>query len=142
VEVEMKKLHISYQNKMLTGVCGGLSESFGIDAMIIRLIFLITLFFGGTGIIAYLILFAILPKSQQEPDIIDIEPEPEEAMQNKIYRKWDNRMIAGVCSGIAQYLNWDVSWVRITFVIMSFIGGVGAILYAIFWFMFPNEEII
>lgn len=138
----MKKLHISYQNKMLTGVCGGLSESFGIDAMIIRLIFLITLFFGGTGIIAYLILFAILPKSQQEPDIIDIEPEPEEAMQNKIYRKWDNRMIAGVCSGIAQYLNWDVSWVRITFVIMSFIGGVGAILYAIFWFMFPNEEII
>ncbi len=127
---------------MLTGVCGGLSESFGIDAMIIRLIFLITLFFGGTGIIAYLILFAILPKSQQEPDIIDIEPEPEEAMQNKIYRKWDNRMIAGVCSGIAQYLNWDVSWVRITFVIMSFIGGVGAILYAIFWFMFPNEEII
>ena len=136
----MKKLHISHQNKMLTGVCGGLSESFGINAMIIRLIFLITLFFGGTGIIAYLILFAILPKSQQEMDIIDIEPEPEEEIKNKIYRKWDDRMIAGVCSGIAQYLNWDVSFIRIAFVIMTFIGGVGAILYAIFWFMFPNEE--
>ena len=136
----MKKLHISHQNKMLTGVCGGLSESFGINAMIIRGIFLITLFFGGTGIIAYLILFAVLPKSRQEPDIIDIEPEPEEEMKNKIYRKWDDRMIAGVCSGIAQYLNWDVSFIRIAFVIMSFTGGVGVVLYAIFWFMFPNEE--
>ena len=136
----MKKLHISYQNKMLTGVCGGLSESFEINAMIIRLVFLVSLFFGGTGLIAYLILFAILPKSQQEPDIIDIEPEPEEEMQNKIYRKWDDRMIAGVCSGIAQYLNWDVSLIRIVFVIMSFTGGVGVVLYAIFWFMFPNEE--
>ncbi|NQV17572.1 MAG: PspC domain-containing protein [Armatimonadetes bacterium] len=136
----MKKLHISHKNKMLTGVCGGLSESFGINAMIIRLIFIITLFFGGTGIIAYLILFAVLPKSQQEKDIIDIEPEPEEEMQNKIYRKWDDRMIAGVCSGIAQYLNWDVSLIRIAFLIMSFIGGVGVVLYAIFWFMFPNEE--
>ena len=136
----MKKLHISHQNKMLTGVCGGLSESFGINAMIIRLIFLVSLFFSGTGLIVYLILFVILPKSQQEKDIIDIEPELEEEMQNKIYRKWDNRMIAGVCSGIAQYLSWDVSWVRIAFVVMSFIGGVGAILYAIFWFMFPNEE--
>ena len=136
----MKKLHISHQNKMLTGVCGGLSESFGINAMIIRLIFLITLFFGGTGIIVYLILFAILPKNQQEQDIIDIEPEPEEEMQNKIYRKWDDRMIAGVCSGIAQYLNWDVSFIRIAFVIMAFTGGVGVVLYAIFWFMFPNEE--
>ena len=125
---------------MLTGVCGGLSESFGINAMIIRLIFLITLFFGGTGIIVYLILFAILPKNQQEQDIIDIEPEPEEEMQNKIYRKWDDRMIAGVCSGIAQYLKWDVSFIRIAFVIMAFTGGVGIVLYAIFWFMFPNEE--
>ena len=137
----MKKLHISYQNKMLTGVCGGLSESFGINAMIIRLIFIVTLFLGGTGIIVYLILFAILPKNQQEKDIIDIEPEPEEEMQNKIYRKWDDRMIAGVCSGIAQYLKWDVSLIRIAFVIMSFTGGIGVVLYAIFWFMFPNEEI-
>ena len=137
----MKKLHISHQNKMITGVCGGLSESFGINAMIIRLVFLITLFFGGTGIIAYLVLFAILPKNHQEKDIIDIEPEPEEEMKNKIYRKWDDRMIAGVCSGIAQYLKWDVSLIRIAFVIMSFIGGAGVILYAIFWFMFPNEEI-
>jgi len=136
----MKKLHISYQNKMLTGVCGGLSESFGINAMIIRGIFLITLFFGGTGLIAYLILYAVLPKSRQEQSIIDIEPEPEEEMKNKIYRKWDNRMIAGVCSGIAQYLNWDVSLIRIAFVMMTFTGGVGAVLYAIFWFMFPNEE--
>ena len=137
----MKKLHISHQNKMLTGVCGGLSESFGINAMIIRLIFIVTLFFGGTGIIVYLILFAILPKNQQEKDIIDIEPEPEEEMQNKIYRKWDDRMIAGVCSGIGQYLHWDVSLIRIAFVIMSFTGGIGVVLYAIFWFMFPNEEI-
>ena len=131
----MKKLHLSDKDKIIAGVCGGLAESIGIKANIIRLIFVISLFFGFSGGWLYLILFIVLPGKIDEPEIIDIETE-----EDKIKRCWKKRMIAGVCCGIANYLGWDVSLVRIAFVVMSFVAGVGIVLYLLFWFLFPNEE--
>jgi len=144
----MKKLHISEKNKMIFGVCEGLSESTGIDVSVIRLVCIISIFFGGTGILIYLILFAILPKGLKDSNIVDVEVETiedekekqEQKKYTKIFRSWENRMIAGVCSGLANYLKWDVSIIRLVFILMSFGGGVGIIMYLIFWFMFPNEE--
>lgn len=134
----MKKLHISEENKIIFGVCGGLAESLGIKANIIRGIFIVSLLLGLSGVWIYLILLVILPKGGREEKIIDVEVEPQK--EHKIYRCWKNRMIAGVCCGIAKYLNWDISLLRLAFVVMSFVGGVGIILYLIFWFLFPNEE--
>ncbi len=132
----MKKLHLSKNDKILGGVCGGISESIGINANIIRLIFVISLIFGFSGGWVYIILLVILPKNAGKEEIIDIE----EKENNRIFRTWQNRMIAGVCSGIAKYLNWDVSLVRIIFIIMTMAGGIGIILYLFFWFIFSNEE--
>lgn len=145
---KMKKLHISQKNKMIFGICEGLSESTGIDVRLIRLAFIISVFFGGTGIMIYLILFAILPKGVENTDIIDVEIERDDAEDDhlkekqytKIYRIWKGRMIAGVCSGLADYLKWDVSIIRLLFIAMSFGAGVGIILYLLFWFLFPNED--
>ncbi|MDY6915738.1 MAG: PspC domain-containing protein [Candidatus Cloacimonadota bacterium] len=138
----MKKLHISKKNKVIAGVCGGLAESLGINANIVRAIFGLSLFFGGSGLFVYILLLIILPKDEnyEEKEIIDVESETK---SGKIYRSWDNKMIAGVCAGIADYLKWDVSLVRIIFVILALSGGIGAILYIIFWFLFPmkGEEI-
>jgi phage shock protein PspC (stress-responsive transcriptional regulator) len=137
----MKKLHLSDKDKIIAGVCGGLAESIGIKANILRLIFVISLFFGFSGGWLYLILFIVLPGKIDEPEIIDVETEED---KHKIKRCWKKRMIAGVCCGIANYLGWDVSLVRIAFVVMSFVAGVGIALYMalymIFWFLFPNEE--
>ena len=133
----MKKLHLSDKDKIIAGVCGGLAESIGIKANILRLIFFISLFFGFSGGWLYLLLFIVLPGKIDEPEIIDIETEED---KHKIKRCWKKRMIAGVCCGIANYLGWDVSLVRIAFVVMSFVAGVGIALYLIFWFLFPNEE--
>jgi len=47
----MKKLHLSKSNRKILGVCGGISESIGIDADIIRLIFLFSILLGGMGIL-------------------------------------------------------------------------------------------
>ena len=134
----MKKLHLSDTDKIIAGVCGGLAESIGIKANILRLIFVISLFFGFSGGWLYLILFIVLPGKIDEPEIIDVETEEKD--EHKILRCWKNRMIAGVCCGIANYLGWDVSLVRIAFVVMSFVAGVGIVLYLLFWFLFPNEE--
>jgi len=134
----MKKLHLSQEDKVIAGVCGGLSESTGLNANLIRGIFVFTIFFGLSGVWVYLLLLAVLPKPSDKPEVIDVEVESEEV--GKIYRVWKNRMIAGVCAGLARYLAWDVSIIRLAFVGMSFVAGIGVILYIFFWFLFPNEE--
>ncbi len=134
----MHKLHTSTKDKYFAGVCGGLAETTGIDVSIIRLLFFISIFFGGTGLLVYLGLWIILPLEDVDPVIIDVPPEEEP--KNKVYRRWDGRMIAGVCTGLADFLKWDVSLVRIIFVILGFSGGVGILLYLFFWFIFPLED--
>ena len=59
---------------------------------------------------------------------------------NKIYRSKENRMLAGVCAGIATYFNIDPSIVRIIWVIAS-IGtiGLGILVYILLIFIFPDE---
>ena len=57
-----KKLYRSTTDKMLGGVAGGLAEYFDIDSTLIRVLFIITVFLGGGGIIAYIILWVIVPE--------------------------------------------------------------------------------
>lgn len=62
-----KRLYRSFTEKMLGGVCGGLGEYFNIDPTIIRVAFILAVLFGGGGIIAYIILWIVVP---QRPYII------------------------------------------------------------------------
>ncbi len=57
----MKKLYRSRKDSKIAGVCGGIAEYFNIDANIIRLLAVLSIFFGGGGIIAYLIAWLIIP---------------------------------------------------------------------------------
>lgn len=58
----MKKLYRSSTNKKIAGVCGGLAEYFGINATVVRIVFVILLLPGGfPGLIPYLVLWVILP---------------------------------------------------------------------------------
>ncbi|MBN1263862.1 MAG: PspC domain-containing protein [Anaerolineales bacterium] len=61
---EGKVLRRSRRNRIVAGVCGGLSEFFGIGAFWFRLLFFILLLPGGLpGIVPYLILVLIIPKA-------------------------------------------------------------------------------
>ncbi len=61
----MKRLYRSDTQKMLGGVCGGLAEYFNIDVSLVRLLWALTLFFGGAGLLVYLIAWIIIPPRQQ-----------------------------------------------------------------------------
>lgn len=61
-------------------------------------------------------------------------------MYKRLYRSESNRQIAGVCGGIAEYLNWDPSFVRIAFVLVCFVGGFGILLYLIMWLVVPPRS--
>lgn len=63
--METKKLYRSRTNRMLAGVCGGLAEYFGIDALIVRLVALVLLFIGP-GFFVYIIMWVITPLAPQE----------------------------------------------------------------------------
>lgn len=57
-----KKLYRSKKDRKIAGVCGGLGEYFDIDPTIIRLIWLAMLFAVGSGVLAYIIGWIIVPE--------------------------------------------------------------------------------
>ena len=57
-------------------------------------------------------------------------------------RSVESRMIAGVCGGIAEWLGWAPTLVRIVFVAVSVLSAAfpGIIVYVIFWILMPERE--
>lgn len=55
-----KTLRKSYQDRMVWGVCGGLADYFGVDSSIVRIILALFTFFGGSGILLYIIMAIIM----------------------------------------------------------------------------------
>lgn len=61
-------------------------------------------------------------------------------MEKKLLRSKSNRMLAGLCGGIAAYFNVDPTIVRILLVIFTLIGGAGILVYLIMWLLVPEEK--
>ncbi len=62
-----KRLTKSVRDKKIAGVCGGLAEYFDIDPTIVRVLWVIAVFFGGTGLLLYIILALVLPVGSPAP---------------------------------------------------------------------------
>ena len=68
---------------------------------------------------------------------------PIDLMENnkKLTRSRKERMIAGVCGGLAEYLGWDPTLVRIVYVLATiFTAFAGVIIYLILWIIMPEER--
>lgn len=61
--------------------------------------------------------------------------------EKKRLTRSNNGMIAGVCGGIADYLDIDPTIVRIVYILMTFFVGIGILLYFILWLVIPKKEI-
>lgn len=55
----------------------------------------------------------------------------------RLYRSRDQGMIAGVCAGIAEYLDIDPTLVRLVAILTIFAGGAGVVAYLIGWVIIP-----
>ncbi len=60
-------------------------------------------------------------------------------MSKKLYRSRCERMLAGVCGGIAQYLDIDPSVIRLVWILLAFTGGAGLIAYIVAALVIPSE---
>jgi phage shock protein PspC (stress-responsive transcriptional regulator) len=58
----------------------------------------------------------------------------------KLYRSNQNRILFGVCGGIADRFGWDPTWVRLAFVVATFLGGPGVLAYFIMLLVVPKRR--
>lgn len=57
-----RRLTRSVVDKKIAGVCAGLARYLGVDVTVLRIIFLISIFFGSLGFLAYLIVWLVAPE--------------------------------------------------------------------------------
>jgi len=128
-----KQLFRDQRRKILGGVCAGLANYFNVDAVWIRLLFVLLLFAYGTAFIAYLILWVAVPGSVELEEPTDTK---------KMYRDPERKVLGGVAAGVAAYFNLDIAIVRILFLVGLFFFGTGFILYFVLWIVLPEARSI
>ncbi len=60
-------------------------------------------------------------------------------MDKKLFRSRSNKMIGGVCAGVADYFGIDPTIVRIIWAISVFVFGTGGLLYLLAWIIMPES---
>jgi phage shock protein PspC (stress-responsive transcriptional regulator) len=234
-----RRLYRSVANRRIAGVCGGMAEYFNIDPLIVRLVWVLSIFVHGIGLFAYVAAWIIIPESHQpvttsppptrstgghyiwgaalivlgvifladrldwdflvpwrwhyflpywfnwgvafsvfiiliglmlifrvnsgptkSPDALASPFVPPSTTftetsgagaysqggismnEKRLIRSLDDRMIGGVCGGLAKYLNVDPSFVRIGFVLMTILSGmiIGIVTYIVMMIVVPEEN--
>lgn len=115
VTAKPKRLYRDENDKVFGGVCSGLANYFGIDVVVVRIIFVILAISFGFGLIPYLILWVAVPSSATK----EIG-----GYRKKLYRDNDDKIIGGVCSGIGNYFGINAWIPRVLFLLpfLSFVS--------------------
>ena len=74
---------------------------------------------------------------QQAPQ--DLTDEPAQDLPQRLRRPLHDRMVAGVAAAVADYLDVDVTIVRIVIAVLTMVGGAGLAIYIAGWLLIPEE---
>lgn len=147
-----KRLFRDENDKVLGGVCSGLANYFNIDVVIARIVFVVLLF-SGIGFLTYIIMWIAVPSTATTQI---------GGSRKKLFRNPDEKLIAGVCSGIGNYFGINAWIPRVLFLLpfLSFVsrwghwGGLwdfgdvlrftfsptSLIVYIILWMVIPEAS--
>jgi len=126
----VKKLYRLPESKKIAGVCAGLGEYFDLDPLLLRLLFAISIFFGGVGLLIYVLMWILVPEKPRA----DGQPRP----ARRLHLSSTDRKIAGVCGGIGEWLEIDPVFIRVAFVLLALACGLGVVLYVLLWMLAPR----
>jgi phage shock protein C len=62
--------------------------------------------------------------------------------KNKLYRSSSEKMLGGVCGGLADFFGLDVTVIRLIFVLLAILGGHGVLIYLLLWIIAPQEPLV
>jgi phage shock protein PspC (stress-responsive transcriptional regulator) len=222
---EKKRIYRSKSNRMIGGVCGGVSQYINVDPTIVRVIWAFAVLWGGVGLLAYILCWIIVPENPGEeaavktdgkknsgliwgivllavgclflvrefdwydfrplhfrwhlmrewpgyygfdlllPILIisvgviyliyalkkgksqsenEAKPAGGKTMDKKLTRSVKDRMIGGVCGGVAEYFSIDPSIVRVLWAILTLAGGglLGILAYVVMLIVVPEESAV
>jgi phage shock protein PspC (stress-responsive transcriptional regulator) len=105
------KMYRDENNKILGGVCSGVANYFKTDASVIRVL---TAIFFGVTFIPYLILWVVIPSTATQQI---------GSIRKRLFRNTDEKIIAGVCSGLSYYFGISV-WIPRVLFLLPFISFV------------------
>ena len=225
MESEIRRVTRSRNDRVFAGVCGGLAAYLGLDAVLVRVIYVaLTLLSWGMGVVLYLLAWIIVPLQaegepqlavdrgqpaqrdtrriagifllvigllallstafgwfhvfsnvriagpvillavgvalllwRRDPDVpsnqnpplatspvekpaIDSPSAYRGSVPRRLMRLEQGKKLAGVCTGLGDYLNIDVTIIRLLFIAAIFAGGAGIILYLIMWLIVPVKR--
>lgn len=130
------KLRRNPFNQSLGGVCSGIAHYLNVDTSFIRIAFVFAFFFFGTGVLAYLVLWIVIPKATGDEADQIIKNENNNTL--KLYRNTETKAIGGVCSGIALHFGIEIWVVRLAFFAGIFLWGSAILIYLIAWITIPK----
>jgi phage shock protein PspC (stress-responsive transcriptional regulator) len=127
------------RDRVIAGVLSGLAWYSNIHPLWLRGGLLLMALSGallpqlfGALAVAYLVAIFVLPTvpTDLEPEVLPLV--------NGLVRPVQERLLSGVCAGLAKYYKLDVSIVRVAMVLLAIFGGVGIMAYAVLWLMMPS----
>jgi phage shock protein PspC (stress-responsive transcriptional regulator) len=60
--------------------------------------------------------------------------------ENQTFYRGGDRILGGVCSGLAEGFHVEALWVRLAFVVLTFLNGIGLVLYIVLWVLMPERS--
>jgi len=104
-----RKLYRSRNDQVIGGVCSGIAEYFGVDTVIVRLLAALAVFIGGGGVMAYIIMWIVIPEKPSDMET------SERTFEDKEFKKRDSNKIIGLglialggYLGIQRFIPWDL----------------------------------
>ena len=103
--IRPKRLYRDEHNKVLGGVCSGIANYFGLEPLLVRILWI---FLIGVNILGYLILWIAVPSSS----VKEVG-----GVKKRLFRDIENKVIGGVAAGLSKYFGIKVWIIRILFLI-------------------------
>lgn len=148
---KLKKMFRDPETKVVAGVSSGIANYFGIDVVIVRVLFVISLLIGGVGLITYVLLWIVLPEANSVSEKVQMKGDPvtlsnietnikqslnvTEGQEENIFVKillFPFRLVAMLLDALGKligpFFKLFIDIVRILFgAMLVFIGGIGII---------------
>jgi phage shock protein PspC (stress-responsive transcriptional regulator) len=133
--MEIKKIRRNMSDRVLAGVCSGIAHTFNFNPLWLRLLFVLTTAYFlpfPWAVIIYVIAAIVIPKENVAFEDIKYK---------KFNRIKNHKLIGGVCTGLQEYLKIDVVLLRLGFIALLPVYGIGAIMYLTLWGISPLKEL-